>query len=218
MFALVDILFQAAGDARVLLRSHGFWMTWNLLLAFVPVMLAFLLFRRGVRRTALWWCGAVLFLLFLPNAPYVITDVVHLFRDIRGSRSDLQVLALFLPLYAGFFALGFGSYVIALDRLWRYWKSEWPSRPWWKLELILQLLCAVGIYLGRVVRLNSWQVFTRPRSVLGSLDLLIGSFPIALILSTFLVLVAGTMVTRAVLYSSVRWTRDLRRPLGRATW
>jgi uncharacterized membrane protein len=208
MVAVMETLFQAAGDARGLLRTHAWWMAWNLLLAFVPVVLAFALFRTRARRTPVWWFGVFVFVLFLPNAPYVITDIVHLLDDIRGARSDLQVLGLFLPVYLAFFVLGFGFYVVALDRMWRYVRSVRPTMRWWPIELSLQLLCAVGIYLGRVVRLNSWNVFTRPRAVLASADWLIGSFPIMLILCTFVALVIGTLLTRAVLWSAVRWARE----------
>lgn len=211
MFALFDTLFMAAGDARGLMGTHGFWMAWNLFLAFVPVCLAFALFRPGIERTRPWWFGVFVWVLFLPNAPYVITDIVHLFEDIRGARSDLQALGEFVPLYFLFFAIGMGCYVVALDRCWRYVRAERPAWHWWKIETCLQLLCAVGIYLGRVLRLNSWQVFTRPRQVLASADWLIGSFPIMLIVCTFVVLVMSTMLTRAVMYSLVRWAKTYRR-------
>lgn len=214
MVAVVDALSRAAGDARGLASTHLWWMAWNLLLAFVPVLLAFALFRPRVERTAAWWFGVVVWVLFLPNAPYVITDVVHLFDDIRGARSDLQVLGEFIPLYLALFSLGFGCYVVALDRAWRYVRAVAPNRRWWPIETGLHLACAVGIYLGRVVRLNSWQVFTRPRSVLASVDWLFGPLPVALIGVTFVTLVVGTMLTRAVLYSLVRWTGRWQRTLG----
>jgi uncharacterized membrane protein len=213
---VVQTLQQAGADAHDLADTHGFWMAWNLLLAMVPVLLAFALFKPAIRRSAGWWFGVVVFVLFLPNAPYVITDVIHLFEDIRYARSDLQVLGELVPLYLLFFAAGFVFYVLALDRLWRYVRTVRPQWRWWPIELGLQALCAVGVYLGRVVRLNSWQVFTRPRTVLASADWIAGPFPIVLILCTFVALVVGTMVTRAVVYSVVRSARRLE-PFGRPT-
>jgi uncharacterized membrane protein len=209
MLALEQTLQQAVADARSLADTHGFWMAWNLLLAFVPVVLAFVLFKPGSRRTPSWWFGTTVFVLFLPNAPYVVTDVVHLFEDIRYARSDLVVLGELVPLYTLFIAIGFVFYVLALDRLWRYVRAERPAWRWWPIELALQAMCAVGVYLGRVVRLNSWQVFTRPREVLSSADWLVGPFPFALILCTMVALIVGTMLTRAVMYSAVRSARRL---------
>src|SRR6478736_5332776 len=51
------------------------WMSWNLLLAAIPMLLAVLLFHRPRRHSVLWWGGVAAFVLFLPNAPYVVTDL-----------------------------------------------------------------------------------------------------------------------------------------------
>ena len=92
------------GTATV--ASTGGWETWttvtgnvtpptgtqNLFLAFVPVALAPFVFRHRGERTPLWWTGLALFVLFLPNAPYVITDLVHLDGDVRSAANDTAVL------------------------------------------------------------------------------------------------------------------------------
>ena len=58
--------------AEVVVRNR-FWMVWNLILASVPLALAVPVFRhRGPRRVG-WWLGLGLLVLFLPNAPYVVT-------------------------------------------------------------------------------------------------------------------------------------------------
>lgn len=212
VFAVIETLTRAVGDVRTLAHSHGGWMVWNLVLAFVPVVLALVLFRAGIVRSRLWWFGVVLFVLFLPNAPYVITDVVHLFSDIRTARSDLQILGEFIPLYTVFFAIGFGCYVAALDRLHGYLASDAPQLSWWKVEYALHGLCAVGLYLGRVLRFNSWDVFMGPQHLLGSLDILVGPFPIALIVVTFFALIVGSWLTRAVRDAFVRGVRRVALP------
>ena len=57
------------------------WMGWNLFLAIIPCVLSFILFaRRSPRRLSknpIWWFGLAVFILFLPNAPYIITDIIH---------------------------------------------------------------------------------------------------------------------------------------------
>lgn len=193
---------------RDLLSAHGAWMVWNTLLAVVPLALAFALFRSGVRRTVVWWAGVVAFVLFLPNAPYVLTDVVHLLRDIRHEDDDLTVLVVHAPTYLTFMAIGFGAYVVALRRLAAYLGAEALGRLWVPLFLLLQAAVAVGIYLGRVVRLNSWYVVTAPSSVVGSFEELAGRFPVQVIAVTFVVLVVLTGVTWLAIDGSVTWSRQ----------
>jgi uncharacterized membrane protein len=194
-----SVLWLFGGDLHQIARTHGQWMVWNLVLAAVPVALAVALFRAGRRHGAGWWLGTVLFVLFLPNAPYVLTDVVHLFDDVRSARSDLQLLGAYLPVYAAFFAVGFGSYVACLDAARGHARDHGLGRRWPILETALHALCAVGIYLGRVVRLNSWTVFTRPQSVLGSIEHVTGPVPLVVVAVTAGVLASGTMVTRPIL-------------------
>jgi uncharacterized membrane protein len=198
------VLAQAAvlNQAWRVAATHGDWMAWNLVLALVPLALAAVLFRRNVRRSPLWWLGVVAFIAFLPNAPYVLTDVIHLFDDIRGTRSDLELLGLHLPIYLLFFAAGFGSYVAALELTRRYTRAELPAVRWLYLELALHGLCAAGIYLGRVLRLNSWEILTRPRSVIGGISWMAGAAPAVLVACTALVLVGLTLTTRALVWAA----------------
>jgi uncharacterized membrane protein len=193
----LGLLNQALSAAA----SHGDWMAWNLALAVIPLGLALVLFRARARRTGMWWFGVAAFVAFLPNAPYVITDVVHLFDDIRGTRSDLVLLGVHVPMYLAFFAIGFGSYVAALELTRRYVRAEAPTVRWPGIEAALHLLCATGIYLGRVVRLNSWEILTRPRAVVTGVSWLAGVAPIALVACTALVLAVLTMIVRVLAWS-----------------
>jgi len=210
MFALLDLVRLGANDAQSLTRSHGLWMAWNLVLALIPFGLALVLFPLGGRsvaavpasrwarvvRRSTYGFGVVLFVLFLPNAPYVLTDVIHLFDDIRLSRSDLQILGVYLPVYLAFFGIGIAAYGASLHRVWRWVEPRRSVRVALGVEVGLHLLVALGVYLGRVLRLNSWHVFTRPRVVLGTLDALAGPFPIAMILISALTLAAVSLFWR----------------------
>jgi uncharacterized membrane protein len=142
--------------------NNGPWMVWNLSLALLPLALASTLFRAPGRRTAAWWLGVAAFVAFLPNAPYVLTDVIHLFEDARGATSDAVFSLALLPQYAVFFLLGCEAYVGSLLLLGRYLRRE--GRTSWVLpiELGLHGLCAIGINLGRFERLNTWDAVARP--------------------------------------------------------
>ena len=159
-------LVQLTREAAVVVAGNARWMAWNFVLAAVPLVLAVRLFRvpperRREPRTREWWAGAVAFVLFLPNAPYVLTDVIHLFGDVRAVQSDAVLSFAVLPQYGLFMLAGFLCYVASLILLEGYVgtrQARW-MRP------AIHGLSAIGIYLGRVVRLNSWDVFVRPVAV-----------------------------------------------------
>ena len=193
------------------------FMAWNLTLALVPVVIGALLFRR--RRTSpLWWLGLAAFLAFLPNAPYVLSDVIHLADDVRATRSDAVVVAGILPQYAAFFLAGLVAYVVALGEL-----TSWLLARGWSrvrvisVELAVHAACAVGVYLGRVPRFNSWDLVTRPDAVATTAaDHLSDRYPLALVLATFMVLVASTVVLRALLQDARRAVTRVRLQLRTA--
>ncbi len=56
---------------------HSGWISWNLFLAFIPMVLSFWLFRRSTRPTPPWWIIFLVYAAFLPNAPYLLTDIIH---------------------------------------------------------------------------------------------------------------------------------------------
>lgn len=143
-------------------RIHRHWMGWNLLLAFIPAGLALLLLARPHRRTLGWWIGIGVFALFLPNAPYVITDLVHL-REMAAPVTTLAFLVAVLPVMAVFITLGYLSYVFCLELIVREVRSVRATVPRWAVELPVHAICALGIVLGRITRLNSWDTATHPR-------------------------------------------------------
>jgi hypothetical protein len=65
-------------------------------------------------KSILWWLGCVVFLLFLPNAAYILTDVIHLIIDIRKGYPLGVVAFVLIPQYLLFIGSGFAAYVIAI--------------------------------------------------------------------------------------------------------
>jgi uncharacterized membrane protein len=201
--------------ARVLHRDAR-WMTWNLILAWIPVGLALLLFRRGEghRRTGVWWVGAGLLALFLPNAPYVFTDLVHLRDDVLLVGHGGSVLSGVLPVYAAFIGAGFVAYYLVLRELGRYLTASGLGAWVAPATLATHAVCAVGVYLGRLARLNSWEPVVQPHDTLQRMVLTLSwRWAPVLVLATFLMTWAGHFVTRAVLEAAwqgtVRLTRQV---------
>jgi len=178
-------------------RANTAWMTVNLLLAALPFVLALLLFVPGRPRTVAWWLGLGTFVVFLPNAPYVLTDVIHLSGQIRHSSSTLHVGLLVFE-YAAFMAVGLALYGGCLFLLRRRLQVEGLERWRWPAELALHALCSVGIFLGRVLRLNSWDVVANPGRVLQYAGVPKAT-TVVLIGCTFVVLIVATLALRVPL-------------------
>jgi len=159
---------------------------WNLFLAAVPLALSIVLFRRPRfgpgRRSALWWVGVAAFVAFLPNAPYVLSDAVHLVPRLRAETSWLDAAILLVG--AGlFFLAGLEAYVLCIVNLRHY-----LGRVIVPLEVAIHGLVAVGIYLGRVVRSNSWDLLGEAHLVVGAaVDALSRPWPAVLVAFTFVV-------------------------------
>jgi uncharacterized membrane protein len=171
-------------------------MAWNLGLALLPLPLAFALFVPGRRRGPGWWAGLAAFVALLPNAPYVLTDVIHFADAVRASDSDLHVAFVLIPVFAGFFLVGFGSYVVCVVRLERWLRAGgWGLPRLLGADITLHALCAVGVFLGRVFRFNSWDLLARPDEV-AAVVRVPKPESVVLLALTFLVLAGGTAVLR----------------------
>jgi uncharacterized membrane protein len=142
------------------------WMYWNLALAMVPPVLAFVLFRSRARLTVLWWIGVAAFVAFLPNAPYVLTDVVHLRWDIARDATGTTEIAVRYCILIG---AGMAAYVVAMWRCSRFlFARSVRMRVIAAVDVAACALCSIGIYLGRVHRFNSWDVVRAPHVVLAA--------------------------------------------------
>jgi len=132
---------------------------WNLILAWVPLLLSLALLACAKRRRPGRELVAIglLWLLFLPNAPYVMTDFVHL-----GYYHRLFDSLIFGSFGATGLALGLASLVIVQSVVTR---AKGASAGWAVAAASL-VASAVGIYLGRVQRLNSWDAITHPGRIL----------------------------------------------------
>jgi uncharacterized membrane protein len=184
--------------------ENGRWMTWNLALAVVPAALAVVLFRYRGQRSAVWWAGAALFTLFLPNAPYVVTDLVHLRDDVLRADSDLVVITAVLPAYAAFIAAGFAAYGLAVGEMGRYLTRIGLGGWRGPAEVATHAVCAVGVLLGRVARLNSWEPMTEPHGTAERVVLTLSwrGAPLA-VLVTFAVIWVCHGATRALVRHGV---------------
>ena len=101
----------------------------------------------------------VLWLLFFPNAPYLLSDFIHLSE--RPS-APLWYDALMLSAFAWTaLLLGFASLYLVQMLVRRFLGSVWS----WLVVGVALALASFGVYLGRFMRFNSWDALLRPRRV-----------------------------------------------------
>jgi uncharacterized membrane protein len=184
------------------------YLIWNLSLAWVPFGLALFFYdgqRRGMRVPGLVALGA-LWLVFFPNAPYIVTDFVHLSRD---PLSPLWFDGLTIGAFAlSGLLLGLGSLYLV--------QSAVRRELGWIVVAASLTLGSVGIYLGRFVRLNSWDFFTNPHYLaylvrLRLSDPLGNPKLIAVVLTSTLMLAAAYLLVYAVAAPALRLELDRRR-------
>ena len=168
----------------------NFHIGWNLLLALMPLILSILLFRGSQKRGVFWWLGVGIFLAFLPNAPYSLTDIIHFIAKIYV-QPPLPTWAIVLLVieFGIYFFIGFQSYVLSLLNLGAYLRKARAESWIVPLELLLNSLCAIGIYLGRFQRINSWNIVTKTEKLLHQVvDDFTNRFPIHMMVIIFAVI------------------------------
>ena len=184
------------------------FLLWNLFLAWVPFVLALgaYVLARKRRGTPVVLLG-LLWLLFFPNAPYMLTDFVHLDDS---AAAPLWYDALMLTSFAWTaLVLGLASLYL-MHAIWE--RAAGPAVAW--LGVVATLgLASFGVYLGRFLGFNSWDALTRP----GTLLQVVGhdlENPLRdpRLAASLLVLTASLAVAYALLYSlaGARLERDRR--------
>lgn len=178
------------GNALSAFNRHSGWIIWNLFLAFIPLALSFWLFRQRTNsRSFLWWIGLIVFIAFLPNAPYLLTDIIHLIRAIRSGYSVWIITLIFIPLHLFAILSGFEAYVVSLINQGHYLKRQGAEKFIVWAELITHVLSAIGVYLGRFRRFNSWDFVADPGNVLlVTANDLTAKRPLLVIVITFVVI------------------------------
>ncbi len=209
------LVFASAGCAAMVFArwvltarpSHGF-LIWNLFLAWTPYLIALLLVPAGrvrgnARRRLSIAAIGIAWLAFFPNSPYIFSDLIHVIRggfSAGGApewltRESLVWYEIILNVTFAFTGHFIG--LISLYIVHRAVRREWGPRVGWAAAALAVLLSGTGVYIGRFVRLNSWDIF---RSPFKSLSLIAGSAfrPRALFFSFAFAFFVGS--TYAMLY------------------
>ena len=162
-----QMLILTSVVAVVLVLARGDWwgkdsivyLIWNLFLAYVPYVISSCLVKKNMPvkhfvPVFIFW------LLFFPNAPYLVTDVLH----IADRVSPLLWYNSLLFFFFGWIGLLLG--MLSLRQMHKYFQTHFSSLI---SELIIFAICLIssfGVYLGRFGRWNSWDVFFNPSGLI----------------------------------------------------
>lgn len=150
--------------ARVLVTGYltYLFLPWNLFLAYIPLAIT-LWIQRDIRLLEKQWKFVLLLLawiLFIPNSFYIITDLFHL-THVDTAPKWFDLLLLFSFAWNG---LLFG--LLSVRKMEVFTNIQWGARFSGIFVFVVMWLSAFGIYIGRYLRYNSWDVLTDPFSLL----------------------------------------------------
>ncbi len=179
----MSLIQSAARDRKKLLRIYRFisifgilllltrlffvtdktflFLLWNFFLAGIPLIISSVMIQmsaQGKSRNSIIAMG-VLWLIFLPNAPYMLTDYIHV---IFGNY-DYFLLNAFT--FSWFAIPAFVAAIISLNDISVLLRTRYSSLLVSSFIFIICLVCSFGIYLGRELRFNSWDVILKPKTL-----------------------------------------------------
>jgi uncharacterized membrane protein len=170
-------------------RLHYIFLPWNLFLAFIPLWISTNRFQINktpstsnvisyFNQLNQWYIFKKLnqlkltigdsfwfitWLLFLPNAPYIITDLTHL-TERAPIPYYFDIVLLFMSA-----ANGLIFFFVSVSQVENWWRHQFSKSTLGWFYFIAFGLCSFGIYLGRYGRFNSWNVLTNPTSLLSEI-------------------------------------------------
>ncbi|HEX8993100.1 MAG TPA: DUF1361 domain-containing protein [Anaerolineales bacterium] len=162
LLSLASAICVALVAARIVYSHTAAYsnLVWNLCLAWIPFVLAYLAYLFSWRRPLTYFvipAFAFLWLIFFPNAPYILTDLQHLGQGAAGAPLWYDVIVLIWFSWTGML-LG----IVSLNLMQEIIKREIGRGAGWAFVVIVSCMTSVGLYLGRFVRLNSWDILQNP--------------------------------------------------------
>jgi uncharacterized membrane protein len=136
--------------------NYGF-LIWNLFLAWIPFIIAYFTYTAPINTKQIYIViplAAFFWLIFFPNAPYLLTDFQHL----AGAWRDVPVwYDVMLLIWFAFTGLMLG--MVSLFLMQEVIRREFGRWVGWGFVAIVSLLTSMGVYVGRFLRWNSWDIF-----------------------------------------------------------
>lgn len=156
--ALSLIRYQIT-DTRIFL-----FLNWNLFLAVIPFIISSYLINKKIQNKAIILLMIIVWILFFPNAPYILTDLFHL----KNRESAPIWFDLILILSFAWTGMTFGF--MSLRHIESMIKPFTTSFQKNTIIVFFLFLSSFGIYLGRFLRWNSWHIINKPLLILNDIS------------------------------------------------
>lgn len=144
--------------AKLTNSIYLFFLVWNLFLAFVPYLfISYLKTQITIQKSKIKTLSLLfIWLLFLPNSFYILTDLIHL------SQSSSHLFWFDLVAISSYALIGFTLGIVSLIEFENIIKTYTSTLITNLIIPAICFLCGVGIYLGRILRYNSWDIISNP--------------------------------------------------------
>lgn len=175
------------------------WFLFNLFLAWLPLLFSTLFVKHQKRRvfhTSQRILFGILWLLFYPNAPYIVTDIIHL-----GEASGGVPVWFDFILITAFAVTGLLIGYVSLAQLHDMVRKRWGMTMGWIFVGSITVMTSFGIYVGRILRWNSWDIVTHPGMLMSDMIRLIHPVVEPSVIMIMLIFSVGLLA----LYSSLSW-------------
>lgn len=154
LVAITLLLLQV----KITHSMHLLFLIWNLFLAIIPYFFSSSIHNNFFEKSKKIQNSvyALMWLLFIPNTFYILTDFTHLhFKNTFQFGLDMLILLSFS--FAGFY-IG----LLSLQHIHQLTMAKYGNKTGNFFIVIISFLSAFGIYLGRVLRFNSWDIISKP--------------------------------------------------------
>ena len=136
---------------------------WNLFLAWLPYLFSLVVAAIHQARPSWWWAmiiPALLWVIFLPNALYIVTDLIHL-KELKTIPMWYDAGFLSITAWTGLF-LAVGS-LYTMQKIVHSYAGKIAS---WGFALLIIGSSGYGVYIGRFLRWNSWDILDVPLEII----------------------------------------------------
>ena len=139
------------------------FLIWNLFLAWIPFIISYFTYTLTLHRKWIYVVipiAAFFWLIFFPNAPYILTDFQHLANPTIELPIWYDVMMLIWFAFTGLL-LGMVSLFLMQEII----RREFGRWTGWMFVAVVAGLSSAGVYMGRFLRWNSWDILRDPTGI-----------------------------------------------------